>query len=79
MWRLWAKALGEKAHRKDQVADKVAIIRTIIFATYLITNSFIVAGVIKHWNDKNQETCIKFNKSSYDKIIFLETNITYET
>jgi hypothetical protein len=52
MWRLWAKALGEKAHKKDCVADKVAIIRTFIFATYLITNAFIVAGVIRHWNDE---------------------------
>lgn len=52
MWRLWAKSLGEKAHKKDQVADKVAVIRTVIFATYLITNCFIVAGVIRHWNDE---------------------------
>jgi hypothetical protein len=50
MWRLWAKALGEKAHKKDQVADKVAVIRTVIFLSYLITNAFIVAGVIRHWN-----------------------------
>ena len=50
MWRLWAKAIGEKAHKKDHVADKVAIIRTFIFATYLITNAFIVAGVIRQWN-----------------------------
>jgi len=52
VWRLWAKALGEKAHKKGLVADKVAVIRTVIFATYLITNCFIVAGVIRHWNDK---------------------------
>jgi hypothetical protein len=52
VWRLWAKAIGEKAHKKDDVADKVAIIRTVIFATYLITNAFIVAGVIRHWNDE---------------------------
>jgi len=52
MWRLWAKALGEKAHRKDRVADQVAILRSIIFTTYLITNCFIVAGVIRHWNDE---------------------------
>lgn len=51
MWRLWAKALGEKAHRKDHVADQIAVIRTIIFASYLITNAFIVAGVIRHWDD----------------------------
>lgn len=52
MWRLWAKALGEKAHKRDQIADKVAVVRTIIFGTYLVTNVFICAGVIRHWNDK---------------------------
>ena len=52
VWRLWAKALGEKAHKKDHVADKVAILRTIIFTTYLLTNCFIVAGVIRHWNNE---------------------------
>jgi hypothetical protein len=50
MWRLWAKAIGEKASKKDHEADKVAIIRTIIFTTYLITNCFIIAGVIRHWH-----------------------------
>lgn len=59
MWRLWAKALGEKAHKKDCVADKVAIVRTIIFATYLITNMFIVAGVIRHWNDEPAQIIIE--------------------
>lgn len=52
MWRWWAKALGQKASECDRESDKVAIIRTIIFATYLITNCFIVAGVVRHWNDK---------------------------
>lgn len=59
MWRLWAKALGEKAHKKDHVADQVAIVRTIIFATYLITNCFIVAGVIRHWNDEPAQIIIE--------------------
>ena len=49
MWRLWAKALGEKASPNDSEADKVAIIRTIVVASYIITNMFIVAGVIRHW------------------------------
>ena len=53
-WRIWAKALGEKAHKKDRIADQVALIRTIIFSTYLITNVFIIAGVIRHWNDAPQ-------------------------
>ncbi len=49
-WRLWAKAIGEKASKCDRESDRIAAIRTIIFATYLITNCFIVAGVIRHWN-----------------------------
>jgi hypothetical protein len=59
VWRLWAKSLGEKAHKKDQVADQVALIRTFIFSTYLITNCFIVAGVVRHWNDKPVEIYIE--------------------
>ena len=49
IWRLWAKALGEKMGSTDGEADKVAIIRTLIFLCYFITNAFIVAGVIRHW------------------------------
>jgi hypothetical protein len=50
-WRWWAKALGEKASKCDKESDNIALIRSIIFLTYLITNCFIVAGVIRHWND----------------------------
>jgi hypothetical protein len=49
MWKLWAKALGEKASPNDKEADKVAIIRTLIVLCYIITNIFIVSGVIRHW------------------------------
>jgi hypothetical protein len=48
-WYIWSKALGEKAHENRNAADKVAIARTIIFLSYLITNAFIIAGVIRHW------------------------------
>jgi hypothetical protein len=50
-WRIWAKALGEKASMNSTEADKVAIIRTLIVVCYILTNMFIVAGVIKHWSD----------------------------
>jgi len=50
MWRIWAKALGQKEGRDEREADSVAIIRTFILLTYLITNCFIVAGVIRHWD-----------------------------
>jgi hypothetical protein len=49
MWRLWAKSLGEKASPDNSEADKVAIIRSCIVLIYIITNMFIVAGVIRHW------------------------------
>lgn len=49
-WRLWAKALGEKASTDDKEADIVAVVRTIILICYLVTNMFIIAGVIRHWS-----------------------------
>lgn len=71
MWRLWAKALGEKAHQKNQVADKVAVIRTVIFLSYLITNAFIIAGVIRHWNKEPVEIRIESipNIRSYNSMV----------
>ena len=51
LWRWWAKAIGEKASKDDKESDVVASVRTIIFLTYLITNVFIIAGVVRHWND----------------------------
>jgi hypothetical protein len=51
LWRWWAKALGEKASKNDNESDYIASIRTVIFLTYLLTNIFIVAGVLRHWND----------------------------
>jgi len=51
LWRIWAKALGEKYGRNDREADLIACIRTFIFISYLVTNLFIINGVIRHWND----------------------------
>lgn len=59
VWRLWAKALGEKASKCDRESDRIAVIRSVIFITYLITNLFIVAGVIRHWNDDKIQIEIK--------------------
>jgi hypothetical protein len=49
MWRLWAKSLGEKQGNDNNEADKIACIRTVIVLSYIITNCFIIAGVIRHW------------------------------
>ena len=50
-WRLWSYALGRKEGRSDKEANIVAGIRTLILLTYFVTNCFIVAGVIRHWDD----------------------------
>ncbi len=50
IWHIWVDALGQKANPTDKNhSDYVAIVRTIIFITYLTTNIFIVAGIIRHW------------------------------
>ena len=63
LWRLFAKALGEKASKCDRESDAVAVIRAIIVLTYLITNSFIVVGVLRHWNDKQD---VQVSSSVYE-------------
>jgi len=66
IWRLWAKALGEKAGKNDKEADTIACIRTLIFVSYLITNVAIVANAVRHWNDNNGNTSqVERNYSRY--------------
>jgi len=64
LWSYWAKALGHKAIDNDSEADIVAWIRTFILVTYLVTNCFIVAGVVRHWdnNTRNPNKCHLFEK-----------------
>jgi hypothetical protein len=62
MWRLWAKALGQKEGRDEREADNIAVIRTIILLTYFITNLFIISGVIRHWNDVPTERLPQHNQ-----------------
>jgi len=53
IWRVWKYALGSFADDKTSEYDNViAIVRTFIFITYLITNCFIISGVIRHWNPR---------------------------
>jgi hypothetical protein len=52
-WRIWAKALGEKSGKDDREADTIACIRTFILVCYMVTNFFIISGVIRHWNNVN--------------------------
>jgi len=50
LWRLWAKALGEKTGGTDREADLIACIRSAIVLISVVTNLFIVAGILRHWN-----------------------------
>lgn len=45
IWKLWAKALGEKASKNDKEADTVAWIRTIFIVLTVITEIHIIANV----------------------------------
>jgi hypothetical protein len=49
LWRIWSKALGEKSGATNRESDQIACIRTAIVLTYIVTNLFIVAGIIHHW------------------------------
>ena len=52
LWKIWKYSLGSFSDTKtEDYDDWVAIIRTIIFISYLVTNIFIVSGVLRHWND----------------------------
>ena len=49
-----SKSLGEKASKCDKEADRVALIRLVMFLSIFITNCFIVANALRHWNDKTE-------------------------
>jgi len=61
MWRIFAKALGAKEGKHEKEADMVALVRTVILFSYMLTNFCIILGVVRHWNDvpKDQSTCIQ--------------------
>ena len=75
LWRKWAKAIGEKASKCDRESDSIALIRTFIFITYLTTNVFIVAGVIRHWND---EVPSDISKTKEERILKTNCNFAYD-
>lgn len=52
MWRLWARALGEKIGENNKRADKVAWIRTFIVLQAVICNIFIVINILLSWFGK---------------------------
>ena len=52
VWRIWKYALGSFSDEKTEPYDNyVVLVRSIIFVSYLVTNCFIISGVIRHWNN----------------------------
>ena len=47
LFRLFALALGEKSGKDNKEADKIAIIRLLMFLSIFITNGFIVFNAIR--------------------------------
>lgn len=78
-WRLLAKSLGEKASKCDKEADKVALIRLVMFLSIFITNCFIVANALRHWNDKTEVyVIIEENKLQNGEVLKLESSKVYQ-
>ena len=52
LWRIWKYALGSFSDAKTKRYDNyIVLVRSVIFISYLITNCFIISGVIRHWNN----------------------------
>ena len=74
LWKIWAYSLGSFSDGKTEPYDNyVAIIRTCIFVSYMVTNFFIVSGVLRHWNDvpsqlsqTEEERLLKTNCNFYE-------------
>ena len=48
---VWKYSLGSFSDSKTEKYDNwIALVRTVIFVSYMVTNSFIVAGVVRHWD-----------------------------
>jgi hypothetical protein len=65
LWRLIAKSLGEKAGKNDAEADRIALIRLLMFLSIFITNAFIVFNAVRTHivpADPKPVKCIILNK-----------------
>jgi len=49
IWRVWAKALGDKVGSTDREADAVAITRSVIVLINLTCALFIIANIVHKW------------------------------
>ena len=52
IWEIWKYSL-EVSVTTRQSYDITLLSRTSIFVSYMVTNAFIISGVIRHWNNVN--------------------------
>jgi hypothetical protein len=64
LWRVWKYALGSFSDEKTEPYDSyVVLVRSVIFISYLVTNCFIISGVIRHWNNVPTQRLSLLNQS----------------
>jgi len=74
LWRIWKYTLGSFSDDKTAPYDNyVASIRTFIFVSYMVTNAFIVSGVIRHWNKQQVEELVNFDSVEQDLADLIES------
>ena len=79
-------ALGEKSHPNcNKTADRVALIRLLVTLQLLITNFFIIGGVIinvasiaRHWNDNQHEIPSPISETKKERILKTSSNFPYD-
>jgi hypothetical protein len=49
IWKIWAKALGEKSGTTDKESDMIAIVRTFLILQAIVANTFIVINICRKW------------------------------
>ena len=67
---IWKYALGSFSDDRTKEYDNhVVVVRSIIFVSYLVTNCFIISGVIRHWNNVPTERLPIQHQSIQEKYI----------
>ena len=73
--KIWKYSLGSFSDDKTKEVDnQVVLVRSLIFLSYLITNCFIISGVIRHWNYDNTQLATPQQEATQ-----IQEETTYDT
>jgi len=60
LWKIWKYSLGSFSDDKTDPYDNyIAIIRTVIFVSYMVTNAFIITGVLNSFQEVKTSLCVE--------------------